>query len=71
VSYLKLSRYALLACVVIWICAMVFGELLGESPETLYLAALVSGVLLAPLAMNVLVAQFIVRPRDEKVAKYG
>jgi hypothetical protein len=71
VSYLKLSRYALLAGILVWALAMILGGLLGMAGEASYLAGIVSSVLIGLLAANALVAQVLLRLRNGKAVKNG
>lgn len=58
-SYLRLSYYLLLACIVVWtVCILIV--VLGWYSELVHAVALFTGLGMVILAVNVLIAQLMV-----------
>ena len=68
-SYLWLSRYALIVCLLVWSVSLMLGGLFEFAAESLSLVSIASGLLLIPVAANALIAQLLNRPRQVKRAQ--
>jgi hypothetical protein len=54
-----MSRYALLVCIAIYGSSILLGGVLEIAIQAFFLLGLVSGLLMGPLALNALIAQFV------------
>ena len=69
-SYLRLSRLALLVCVLVWGVAILAG-LAGLTWEGFYLFGIGSSLVMGLLAANALAAQFVAKSRNGRGARHG